>query len=295
MRELNLDQLRTLVAIADLGTFSAAAQALHLAQPTVSLHVSELESRLHTRLVLRGGRRVVPTPAGAVLLERARALLREADDTVQAVQRHAQGRSGRVRLGTSTGMLVYVMPAVLRAMEQAHPGIDVDVSIVGTHDGLARLAAGTLDIALVAPPDTPGDLVVSRWRRDPMMALVPAAWDAPRRATPQWLAGKPLIFNDTTTRLYRQTVEWFGTGGIVPKVRIELNYNEAMKSLVGAGWGAAILPIEGAVAPHLIAGVRALPLKPALSRETMVVHRALPLLDGAARHFLDVLAKFRQR
>lgn len=295
MRELNLDQLRTLVAIADLGTFSAAAQALHLAQPTVSLHVSELESRLETKLVLRGGRRVVSTPAGAVLVERARVLLREADDTVEAVQRHAQGRSGRVRLGTATGILVYVMPEVLQVMEKEHPGIDVDVSIVGTNDGLSRLAAGTLDIAIIAPPDTPGDLVVTRWRRDPMMALVPSSWDAPQRATPQWLAGKPLIFNDTTTRLYRQTVEWFGTGGIVPRVRIELNYNEAMKSLVGAGWGAAILPIEGAVEPHLIPGVRALPLKPALARDTVIVHRALPLLDGAARHFLDVLAKFRQR
>src|SRR5690349_17987491 len=72
MRELNLDQLRTLVAITDLGTFSAAAQGLHLAQPTVSLHVSELESRLGTPLVVRGGRRVEPTPAGAMLVERAR-------------------------------------------------------------------------------------------------------------------------------------------------------------------------------------------------------------------------------
>jgi len=99
MRELNLDQLRTLVSITDLGTFSAAAQALHLAQPTVSLHVSELESRLGTALVLRGGRRVVPTPAGAVLVERARRLLRDADDAVDAVQRHARGSVGRVRLG----------------------------------------------------------------------------------------------------------------------------------------------------------------------------------------------------
>src|SRR5688572_31777381 len=107
MRELNLDEMRPLVAIADLGTFSAAAQALHLAQPTVSLHVSELESRLNAPLVLRGGRRVQPTPAGALLVERARRLLREADDTLDAVRNHVLGRTGRVRLGTSTGVLVH--------------------------------------------------------------------------------------------------------------------------------------------------------------------------------------------
>lgn len=295
MRELNLDQLRTLVAIADLGTFSAAAQALHLAQPTVSLHVSDLEDRMGTALLLRGGRRVAPTPAGAVLVQRARRLLREAEDLVETVQRHARGVSGRVRLGTSTGILAYLMPQILQAMHAAHPDIDVDARITGTHDGLAQLADGTLDVALVAAPDRPSDFVVSPWRRDPMMALLPADWPAPAKVTPQWLAQRPLIFNDASTRLYRQSMEWFARAGIVPRVRIELNYNEAMKSLVATGWGAAILPIEGEVQPHLVPGVRAVALKPALTRETVLVHRALPQLDGAVRHFVTLLRSFRQR
>jgi DNA-binding transcriptional LysR family regulator len=295
MRELNLDHLRTLVAIVDLGTFSAAAQALHLAQPTVSLHISELEARLGAKLVLRGGRRVAPTPAGAVLVERARRLLREANDITETVQRHARGITGRVRLGTATSILAYVLPPMLEAMREAHPDIDVDAQIIGTDDALRELVAGTLDVALIAPPDAPADLVVTRWRRDPLMALLPATWAAPKRITPQWLASKPLIFNDATTRLYRQSMEWFATGGIVPHVRIVLNYNEAMKSLVSTGWGAAILPIEGAVAPHLVPGMQAVPLRPPATRDTVIVHRALPLLDGASRHFVAMLGKFRQQ
>ena len=131
MRELNLDQLRTLVAIADLGTFSAAAKALHLAQPTVSLHISELESRLGTRLVVRGSRRITPTAAGGALVERARQLLRDADEAVDAVRRQAEGRTGRVRLGTSTGVVVDLLPQVLEALGASHAGIDVEVSILG--------------------------------------------------------------------------------------------------------------------------------------------------------------------
>jgi DNA-binding transcriptional LysR family regulator len=295
MRELNLDQLRTLVAIVDLGTFSAAAQALHLAQPTVSLHVSELEARLGAALLLRGGRRVAATPAGTVLVQRARRLLREADDLEDTVRRHARGVSGRVRLGTSTSILAYLMPPMLEAMRAAHPDIDVEPRIVGSYDGMALLADGSLDVALLAPPDAPHGFVVSPWRRDPVMALLPASWPAPSRITPQWLAQRPLIFNDASTRLYRQSVEWFARAGIVPRVRIELNYNEAMKSLVATGWGAAILPIEGEVQPHLVPGVRAVALKPALTRETVLVHRALPQLDGAARHFVTLLRGFRQR
>lgn len=294
MRELNLDQLRTLVTAVDLGTLSAASQALHLAQPTVSLHVSELESRLGTQLLLRGARRVQPTPAGDVLLAHARRLLREADDAVQAVQRQQQGVTGRVRLGTSTGVLVYLLPQLLRDMAKVHPEVDVEVSIIGTNDGLARLQAGTLDLALIAPPQAAGDFVVSRWRRDPMMAFLPADWQAPKRVTPQWLAARPMIANDASTRLYRQTQEWFATAGIVPRARIELNYNEAMKSLVAAGYGAAILPMEGPAEAHTVRGLQVVPLKPALTRETVVVHRALPLLTGATKGLLEILRTLRQ-
>jgi DNA-binding transcriptional LysR family regulator len=66
-------------------------------------------------------------------VERARRLLREADDAIETVQAFAQGRSGRVRLGASTGILVYLLPQMLEAMGKSHPGIDVEVNIVGTN------------------------------------------------------------------------------------------------------------------------------------------------------------------
>ncbi|MBX3586740.1 MAG: LysR family transcriptional regulator [Ramlibacter sp.] len=293
MRELNLDQLRTLVAITDLGTFSAAAQALHLAQPTVSLHVSELESRLGTPLLVRGNRRVVPTSAGAVLVERARRLLRDADDAIDTVARHVQGGVGRVRLGTTTGLLVHLLPQVLEAMAQDHPGIDVEVNIIGTSDGIARLGQGTLDVGLVAATGPLADMVVTPWRRDPIVAYLPASWRAPKRITPQWLAAKPLIFSDASTQLYRQAMEWFARAGLSPRARIELNYTEAIKSLVGAGYGAAVLPREHPDQP-LPPALQTVPLSPALVRHTAVVHRPLPALDGATRNLLATLARFRQ-
>lgn len=299
MRELNLDQLRTLVAIADLGTFSAAARALHLAQPTVSLHVSELESRLGASLVVRGGKNVHPSAAGALLVERARRLLSDADDAVDAVKRHVEGRTGRVRLGTSTGVVVYLLPQVLKAMERTHPGIDVEVRILGSGDTMERLSQGTLDVGLVATPQSSQrGLVMTHWRSDPMMAFVPQSWQAPRRITPQWLATRPLIFNDATTHMYRLTMAWFANAGFTPRARIELNFTEAMKSLVAAGYGAAVLPLEQTGQPaiqHGIQhGVQVIPLRPALARHTAVVHRPAATVDGATRKLLQMLMQFRQ-
>ena len=69
MREINLDRLRTTLTVARLGSFAAAARALHLAPPTVTLHVAELESRLDTPLLLRGRRRVTPTAATRVFAD----------------------------------------------------------------------------------------------------------------------------------------------------------------------------------------------------------------------------------
>ncbi len=294
MRELNLDRLRTLLAVADLGSFAAAAKALHLAPPTVTLHVAQLEARLGARLLHRAPAGVTATSAGSLLMEKARRLLAEADELLQAVQGQIATLGGRVRLGASTGALAHLLPQALEALATRHPEIDVQVAVLTSEEALARLAAGRLDIGIVALPQAAvRGLRVQAWRRDPVLAFVPAHWAPPRQVSPAWLAARPLISNDRSTRLSRQTAEWFAVAGERPQARIELNYNDAMKSLVAAGYGAALLPHEaGAPAPDARISVR--PLKPALSRALGIAHRSR-LDDGATEATLAALLKMRGR
>ncbi len=294
MREINLDRLRTLLTVADLGSFAAAAKALHLAPPTVTLHVAQLEGRLGARLLHRAPAGVTATSAGSLLIDKARRLLAEADDLLQAVQRQVAARGGRVRLGASTGALAHLLPQALEALAAQHPEIDVQVAVMTSEEALARLAAGSLDVGIVALPQPRlRGLRVQPWRRDPVLAFVPAAWAPPRHVTPAWLAARPLIANDRGTRLSRQTAEWFAAAGERPQARIELNYNDAMKSLVAAGYGAALLPHEaGAPAPDKRICMR--PLKPALARALGIAHRARPD-DGATEATLQVLLEMRGR
>jgi DNA-binding transcriptional LysR family regulator len=274
MRELSLDHLRTLVAAADLGSLSAAANALHLAPPTVTVHIADLESRLGGALLVRGRGPAVPTAMGRVFIARARRLLAEADEAEEEARRHGAGEQGAVRLGASTGAIAHLLPQALERLARERPGIDVQALVLTSQDSMARLAAGTLDIAIVALPQAATPAVqVARWRRDPVLAFIPAAWEAPRRISPRWLADKPLILNDATTRLSRMTGEWFAAAGVHPKARMELNYNEAIKSLVAAGYGAALLPHEAhAPAPEKRIATR--PLQPALWRELGIATRA---------------------
>ncbi|MFF7056612.1 MAG: LysR family transcriptional regulator [Achromobacter spanius] len=292
MREISLDRLRTLVAIADLGSFAEAARALHLAPPTVSLHVADLEARVGAPLLTRKRGQVRPTTIGDTLLERARRLLAEADQALDDVQRQVQGLSGRVRLGASTGAIAHLLPSALETLGRHHPGIDVQVAVLTSQETLQRLNDGTLDVGLVALPQPPIDgLVIKPWRRDPVMAFLPASWQAPARVTPAWLADRALILNDATTRLSRQTGEWFAAAGLNPRPRIQLNYNDAIKSLVAAGYGATLLPHE-ATAPQADPRIIMRPLRPALWRPLGIAHRA-EKVERATQHVLDVLWQLR--
>ncbi|AEA63552.1 LysR family transcriptional regulator [Burkholderia gladioli] len=292
MREISLDRLRTLIAIADQGSFAAAAQSLHLAPPTVSLHVAELEARIGAPLLSRTRGRIRPSAIGELLIERARRLLAEMEATLDDVERQVQGLAGRVRLGASTGAFAHLLPQVLARLRELHPDIDVQIAVLTSRDTLARLSAGSLDVGLVALPQAAvAGLAIEPWRRDPMLAFLPEHWNAPAQVSPAWLTTRPLILNDVSTRLARQTYEWFAADGHRPQPRIELNYNEAIKSLVAAGYGATVLPHEaGAPAPDPRVAMR--PLRPALWRELGIAHRA-DSVERATRHVLDALWALR--
>lgn len=292
MREISLDRLRTLVAIAERGSFAEAARALNLAPPTVSLHIAELEDRIGAPLLSRKRGNVKPSAIGEVLVERARGLLADAEQTLDDIQRQVQGLEGRVRLGASTGAIAHLLPQALEVLRQNHPAIGIQVAVLTSHETLSRLADGTLDVGLVALPQSPmAGLVIKPWRRDPVMAFVPAHWPCPARVTPEWLAAQPLILNDATTRLSRLTSEWFANRGQHPTPLIQLNYNDAIKSLVAAGYGASLLPHEE-TAPPPDTRVVMRPLRPALWRRLGIAHRS-GYVERSTQHVLDVLSELR--
>lgn len=205
MREISLDRLRTLVAIADHGSFAEAARVLNLAPPTVSLHIADLEARVGGLLLSRTRGRVQPSAIGETLIERARRLLTDAEQALEDVERQVQGLAGRVGLGASTGVIAQLIPQALETLSQEHAGIDVQVAVLTSQQTLQKLADGSLDIGVIAlPQSTVKGLQIKPWRRDPIMAFLPARWACPDVISPDWLAAQPLILNDNSTRLSRQ-------------------------------------------------------------------------------------------
>lgn len=293
MREISLDRLRTLVVITDLGSFAEAARQLSLAPPTISLHVAQLEARVGAPLLTRTRGQVRPTAVGETLLARARRLLADADLALDEVQRQVAGLTGRVRLGASTGAIAHLLPRALEVLRLEHPGIDVQVQVLTSQASVARLRDGSLDIGLVALPQVAGKGVrISPWRRDPIMAYVPSDWQPPARVTPAWLAQRALILNDSSTQLSRVTSEWFAAAGLYPEARIELNYNDAIKSLVAAGYGGTLLPQESETAESNFRITRR-PLRPGLWRQLGIACR-VGQMERATGLAIEVLERLRQ-
>lgn len=293
MRNLNLDQLQTLIAIADLGTFAAAAQALHLAPPTVSMHIKELESRLSAELVVRGRRQADLTPAGEVLVREGRQLLLASDDLVERVRRRASGREGIVRVGVSAGVSTQLLPRMLEALAARCPGVEIRLEAVGSADSMQRLKTGTLDIGVIASPQPPlAEVCQTLWRNDPMVALLPAAWEAPEFVTPDWLASRRWASFAPATQMHGLIANWFGQAGHHPRPFLALSYPGALKSLAVASQCAALLPMEEVEDLQGATDVQIRHLQPPLMRPMAVAHRHQPPPSPAVEGVLQLLAEF---
>ncbi|MFG0232941.1 LysR family transcriptional regulator [Achromobacter sp. 413638] len=292
MRNLNLDQIQTLIAIADLGTFAAASQALHLAPPTISLHIKELEARMQVPLVLRGRRQAGLTAAGQALVEEGRKLLAASDDLVDIVRRRAAGSVGVVKVGVSAGVGIRLLPLVLEALGRRAPGVDVKLEAAGSAEAMLRLQGGTLDVAIVASPQpATARVAVTPWRDDEMVALLPASWEAPEAVTPEWLSTRRWACFAPGTQMHGLIASWFGQAGFNPRPFLALSYPGALKGLAAASQSAAILPLaEVEDAGHADVQWRA--LSPPLRRPMALAYRAAPEPGAAAAAVLEALAAF---
>src|SRR5258705_10650101 len=219
--DLQIVHLRTLQAIARHGSFSRAAQALNLTQPAVSMQVRHLERALGLPLLERVGKRAFPARAGEVLLAHADRALRELEAGVERVQELRGVVAGRVRLGTSASISIYLLPPALRRFRARYPETEV-VIVTGNAAEITRaVVANALDVGIVSLPVRDRELAVSPFFRDELVAIAPMEWGAPkgpplppkRPAAPPRGRGAPPTPSIDPTPLAAQPLIPFEAGG----------------------------------------------------------------------------------
>jgi len=177
-------QLRYLVALAEHGHFGRAAQACGVTQSTLSAGLKELEATLGVTLVERTRRSVLVTPLGQQVVERARRLLAETEDLVELARAGRDPLAGRLRLGVIPTIGPYLMPPALARLKRAFPKLQLYLREEQTAPLLEKLAAGALDLVLIALPYDTGDLEIMTIAEDEILLAAPAG---------HVLAGQPLV------------------------------------------------------------------------------------------------------
>lgn len=289
MKNLNLGYLESFRVVVASGSFSAAAERLQLSQPAVSLQVRQLERSLNATLIERVGRKARPTAAGAALLAHAEQIDAAVTAAVDAVAQQSSGTAGRVRLGTGATACIFLLPPVLRALRTALPSLEIMVATGNTTDIAKAVEDNTLDIGLVTMPVSGRSFEITPVLDDEFVLIAPRDLPLPARITPAVLATKPVLLFEPGGNTRRTADEWLARGGVSLKPLMSLGSVEAIKEMVRAGLGCAVLPGVAVPAQPKQRDLVVRSLSPKLYRRLAVVIRRDKRLDRGLRQTLSAL------
>jgi DNA-binding transcriptional LysR family regulator len=248
---MELRHLRYFVAVAEEGSVTRAAERLGIQQPPLSQQIRALETELQAPLLRRKPRGVELTQAGEALFADAQAILRQVDHAVTAARRTARGEAGRIGLGfTSSASFHPIVPQLIRAYRETHPGVALSLEESGTGELVEALLAERLDAAFVRSPIGPAlGIAVHSLLDEAMVAALPAghalaAGPVARHLPLAALAAETFILyrRPLGPGLYDAIIAACQRAGYSPTIGQEAPRMLATLSLVAAGLGVTLVP-----------------------------------------------------
>jgi LysR family cyn operon transcriptional activator len=289
---MDLHQLKVFYAAVKSGGFTRAGEDLHLSQSTVSQHIKLLEDELGSPLFLRVGKRVLVTDAGRVLLQYAERIFRDVRNAEMAMSEIGALKRGTVRLGVGPTTLTYRLPHALAEYTRRFPDIELVVLAGTTEFLLESLREHHLDLAVIMSTTSPRGLTVTPLGLEELVVVLnrthPLA--KKRELEPADLSTLRFILYGKQSAMQDLIDRYFESLGVSPRISMEVENNEAIKSLVRVGLGASILPlcaVPGEKDSHLkVLRVKGKPLM----RQLCLVSLDAEVLPNAIRELAEELA-----
>ncbi|HSL59918.1 MAG TPA: LysR family transcriptional regulator [Acidimicrobiales bacterium] len=279
---MDLRQLAALTAVADHGSFSAAARALHTVQSNVSTHVARLERELGATLVDRAPGRL--TAEGEIVVARARRIQGELDALTADVASVGEVVAGNARLGVIGTVGRWLVPRLVDAMRRQHPLVGLVVIDATTTSLVPQLVAGHIDLAVVnLPLDEPDVDVLPLFGEDRIL-VAPLDHPLAARDRVQFaeLAEHELLLAAPGTAFRGELDETARAAGIELRAQAEVDGMRLLASLAFQGFGAAIIP-AGAAPSYVGGDWKRIPIDGLDQRTVGLVGRRRGLLSIPAR------------
>ena len=243
---VDFHRLEIFAKVVELKSFTRAAEAVYLSQPTVSEHIRSLEEMLGERLVDRLGREVLPTQAGEILYKYAKKIMRLRQEAVQVLNQYSGSFTGRLRIGASTIPGTYILPRIIGAFKEMHEAIQIEMRIANSRLIAKEVIGGGVEFGVVGARWSEPSLEWEKIFSDELTLVVSLRhhWAAKESVEVGELAGEPFIMREPdsgTRKVMLQILEKHGLHMSDINVVAEMGSTEAVKQSVKADIGVAIL------------------------------------------------------
>lgn len=242
---MEISQLNAFLAVAELQSFSIAAERLHITQPAVSKRIRQLEDNMKTRLFDRIGKKSILTPSGHTLKPHAERILLEIETFKIGLAQEHDKPSGTLSLATSHHVGLHRLPQILRDFKIQYPEVDLDLHFMDSEDACVAIVNSEVELAVVTLPEIPNEHLKLQpvWIDRLQIALAP---DHPLASLSQinsnQLLEYPAILPSSGTFTRKIINNYFANSKDSLKIILESNYLETIKVMVSANLGWSMLP-----------------------------------------------------
>jgi DNA-binding transcriptional LysR family regulator len=241
---MDVRQLEMFRAVAEEGSFTRAAQRLHVSQSAISRQVKLLEEELGSPTLHRGRKGVSLTESGSLLLAAANRVRRDLEDVAWQISATRELRRGLLRIGGGMTVCMYVLPRLLKRFRGLYPQVDLKV-VSGTAESVLRLVRSReVDLGLLTLPVSAPDLDVRPVLREEMVVATAAHHPLARERAidPKSLGRYPLILYESGSNTRKVLDQFFLEEGVAANVAMETENVEIIKAMVANGLGITLIP-----------------------------------------------------
>jgi DNA-binding transcriptional LysR family regulator len=289
---VNLSQLRVFEAVAQTRSFTRAAEVVHLTQPGISKHIKQMEEYYGVPLFDRLGKKVALTQAGEILFEATQEIMASIGAAEQRIEELEGLRGGKLVLGASFPIGVYILPGILAAFRKKYPAVEVTLDISPSEKIKVKVLANKLDLGLVSHKEQDPRLLAKGFMTDQLVVIVPSnhKWATKSRIKPQDLLRETFIQAVRGAGTRAVVEERLREKGIVLRDVLDFGNPEGVKHAVAAGLGVSI-QARSTVRQEISDGsLVAVPMAAMDVRiEYLYLYRKDKHLSAAAKSFLAVL------
>jgi DNA-binding transcriptional LysR family regulator len=291
---MELKYIEIFCAVVELKSFSKAAKALHLTQPTISVHIKALEDEFSTKLLDRLGRTILPTPDGEILYRYAKDIVTLKENARRAMERVTGSVSGKLIIGASTIPGEYILPPLLAKFKKIYPDVIPTLRIADSNDIYESVLRGDVDLGVIGSEVKDKNVITRKYRGDEIILAAPAAYKASILQKDE-VRTVPLLVREKGSGSRSSLESHLGRIGITLdnlNIIAEIGSSQALIQAVKAGMGLAFtssLSIRDEIAQGTLKAVRVKGIL--VQRSFYIITHRLRFNSLICRSFIEFLAQ----